>query len=45
MGRSEGKPHEVGVVRYCSHCKKMEMAFTDQWIKPPKKYDLSDVGK
>jgi hypothetical protein len=42
----EGRtPSEVGVVRYCSKCKKVQMAFTRKWGKIPKEYDISDVMK
>jgi hypothetical protein len=36
---------EIGVVRYCSRCHLKQMAFTSAWQKPPRQYDLSDVGK
>jgi len=36
------KKNEAGIIRYCEACKKVQMAFTDAWGKPPKNYDISD---
>lgn len=37
------KKTEVGVVRFCD-CGKRNMAFADDWRKPPKAYDVSTMS-
>jgi hypothetical protein len=34
--------NEVGVVRFCD-CGVRQMAFTDNWRKPPKNYDVAKM--
>ena len=34
----------VGVVRYCTKCDKVQMAFTNRWQKPPKRYEVADMN-
>lgn len=41
QGRND---NEIGVVRWCEHCGKKQMAFTSKWKAPPSSYDLSTIG-